>query len=431
MKGVFTLIQIWIPSIYANDNGAVIFGDAQVINDGENFEVIDGSSGIGTTVLINHLKENSIRYPYLHISHPHYDHYCGIREIINDDWFTPKGLYCPNPNSLKPEVFENEEAYKNVRVEVMNLKSIINDAKEKGIPVYYLEDGYTIEHGDIKIICYWNQQKVLKKDDIKGINYINNGSLSYWFPELRYWTSGDAGSDLCIDKGISPVLFKIPNHGKYFTWERAQALKLNGTLYCWDNNYHEEESDGEKHCIQSGITYINADKDINISFADGKAIISRNKKDWVYEIPYKGNFNEGWVKDSAGWWYRYKDGTWAIGWKKLKLHEKDAWFYFDESGYTVTGWNFIERNGEKNWFYFEPINGSLRTGWVKTDGLWFYLNKSDGALHHGWLDYKGKKCYFEPNIKRNQGQAYRNRIALIDGEIWEFDKDCYGKKIEL
>ena len=71
----------------------------------------------------------------------------------------------------------------------------------------------------------------------------------------------------------------------------------------------------------------------------------------------------------------------------------------------------------------------MKTEWVKTFGIWYYLDPVTGAMHTGWLDYKGNKCYFEPKSGYRKGQAYRNRIALINDEIWEFDSSCYGKPI--
>jgi hypothetical protein len=66
---------------------------------------------------------------------------------------------------------------------------------------------------------------------------------------------------------------------------------------------------------------------------------------------------------------------------------------------------------------------------VKKSGKWGLINPITGVMHTGWLDYEGEKCYFEPQKGYRRGQAYRNRIALIDGELWEFDEKCYGKPI--
>lgn len=408
------MIRIWIPSFSNDDNNQNAFADSQIIDDGINYEVIDGSSGIGTSELIKTLKAQSIRYPYLHISTVYYSHYCGIREIIKDNWFKPKGLYCPDPDSLLSVATITQDKEK--QIDALNLKAIVEDAKNKNIPVIYLTNNLIIQHGDIKIICLCNEQK-------------DNGSLCYWFPELKYCISSDVNENIykiCKNNKINPVFFRIP-YNKDFTFKQAQDMKDIGALYCWDNNFNNINN--KLDCEKAGLIYIDCSNDIDCAFANGKGIITQNDKNWIYEISYKGLFEEEWVKNSEGWWYRYKDGTWAIGWTKLKCHDKDAWFYFDDRGYTVVEWQLLDWQGGKDWFYFDPINGAMKTGWVKTSGLWYYLNPITGAMYTGWLDYEGKKCYFEPQKGYRRGQAYRNRIALIDGELWEFDEKCYGKKI--
>lgn len=426
------MIRLWIPSFYDNDRAK--YSNTRAVDDGENYEIIGCSCGSITTKLIKGLKEHNIRSPYLHITKISYDNYCGIREIINDSWFTPRGLYCPDPQTLLPENIENQEGFKHLQVEVMNLQAIISEAKEKGIRVTYLDDGQIIKHGDIKIVCYRNRTDVLKADDATASCYINKSSVYYWFPDLKYFATGDGCDDIyemCVSKKINPIFLKLPNHGRNITWEQAQKLKDSGVLYCWDNS--DEHTDGKKYCIQSGITYLDCHTDINVAFANGKAILEYGGNNYIYKVPYdKGNFEEGWVKNFNGWWYRYSDGSWAVGWRRLKLHGKDAWFYFDGDGYTVTGWHYLRHmtKDEKNWFYFDPVNGNMKSGWVSCDGLWYYFDEIDG-MHKGWLDYEGKKCYFEPSTCRDKSPAYRSRIVLIGDDVWEFDSNCYGKQVCL
>ena len=409
------MIRIWIPSFSNTDNNNNTFADSQIIDDGENFEVIDGSSGLGTIKLIETLKNQNIRYPYLHISTAYYSHYCGIREIIKDNWFKPKELYCPDPDNLLSVAVNTHDECK--QIEALNLKAIIKDAKGRGIPITYLTNGLTIQHGDIKIICYCNESEV------------DNGSLCYWFPEIKYCISSDVNENIyriCKNNNINPVFFRIP-YNNYFDFEQAKMMKDIGALYCWDNNH--SSICNKLNCEKAGLIYIDSCDDIDCAFANGKGIITQDDKNWIYEISYKGLFEEEWVKNSNGWWYRYKNGTWAIGWTKLKCRGKDAWFYFDERGYTVTGWQLLKWDKGEDWFYFDLLTGAMKTGWVKTFGIWYYLNPVTGAMHTGWLDYEGKKCYFEPQKGYRRGQAYRNRIALIDDKLWEFDEKCYGKPI--
>ena len=58
-------------------------------------------------------------------------------------------------------------------------------------------------------------------------------------------------------------------------------------------------------------------------------------------------YTEGWVKDSKGWWYRYKDGSYPKScWKKIDGN----WYYFNGDGYAVAN------------------------QWIVTDGNAYYLD---------------------------------------------------------
>ena len=124
------MIRIQAVGLYSSDfgSGETRLGDATIIDDGKNFEVIAGGCGKCTDRLISALKARGIKTPYLHISHPHYDHRYGIRKIINDSYFKPKALYCQDPGSIKP--YNND-----VKSDIEALKVIIREAKAKGIPV--------------------------------------------------------------------------------------------------------------------------------------------------------------------------------------------------------------------------------------------------------------------------------------------------------
>lgn len=53
-------------------------------------------------------------------------------------------------------------------------------------------------------------------------------------------------------------------------------------------------------------------------------------------------YTEGWQKDSNGWWYRYKDGSYPKEtWKQID----GSWYYFDTEGYILTNqWTYDKGN---------------------------------------------------------------------------------------
>ena len=167
------MIRLQIPGFYNSDKGGPRWGDAQIIDDGKNFEVIDGYCGAGTTRLISRLKARGIKSPYLHISHAHGDHDEGIRKIINDSYFTPRGLYCYDPEVLKPGLSNSE-----IKSDYNYLKTIIAEAKARKIPVTYVGHGSRIDHGDIHIRVYRNNPAYAGAgEDPHGWDFVNDGTL--------------------------------------------------------------------------------------------------------------------------------------------------------------------------------------------------------------------------------------------------------------
>ena len=71
-----------------------------------------------------------------------------------------------------------------------------------------------------------------------------------------------------------------------------------------------------------------------------------------------------WIHSSKGWWYRYTDGTYAVGLTKIK----STTYYFDAKGWMKTGWRNIGPNAD--WYYFKS-SGAMATGWQKIKGKWY------------------------------------------------------------
>lgn len=294
------MIRINIPGFYDSDGGGPRWGDCTIIDDGTNYEIIDGYCGVGTTRLIKRMKKRKILQPYLYISHAHYDHYKGIREIINYKEngkyvFSPKRLYCYDPESLRTTSVKNTKGYGYTKAEITTLTKIINEAKDRGIPVTFLRHGDHIKHGDIDFYVYRKQPVAVLEDDSQGDSYMNDGSLCFWFPSLRYWTSGDGPEkiyDVCRSVGARPTFFKIPHHGNNCPASQANGMKSLGALYCWDNDISTYYTDfllyGRRRCEQAGIKYLSCIGDINIIYFGNRAVIYKNGKIYRHACSYSG-----------------------------------------------------------------------------------------------------------------------------------------------
>ena len=283
------MIRIQAVGLYSPDfgSGETRLGDAQIIDDGKNFEVIDGYCGNGTMRLIAALKARGIKNPYLHISHPHYDHRYGIRKIINDAWFKPKALYCQNPDTITAH---NSD----VKSDIDALRTVIREAKAKEIKVVYLNNLDKIVHGEIKFTVYRRNPAW----DGSSEAYLNEGSLCYWFPEQSYLTTGDA-SMWCAEKyNLHPKWVKGGHHGNDIGGltlkpsQMAQWLKKNGCLYYWDNDFSTRITDflqtGREDAQTAGMKFFDIHGDINAIFFRKRAVIYKHGQIYRYACSYNG-----------------------------------------------------------------------------------------------------------------------------------------------
>ena len=478
------MIKSWIPS-FDIPNKETRYGDTQVFIDIKNniCFIIDGACGTGTNKLISYLKNKGIKKVYLVISHAHYDHTYGIQKIIDDNYFTVIKLYCYDPKTLQGGL-RNNAGSKEVRSDIASLNNIISKANSKKIPITFLKHGDKVSVGDIKFNVYREQPSVVADNDTEGWSYMNDGSLCFYFPSQYYWTSGDGPDSIwnLINKlGLTVKFFKIPHHGNNCPKSQANGLKSHGVNLCWYNDLepngigtNEFTAYGAKRCKEAGIMVLNCiGPDIEMTFANGKATITKGTSTWSYNIPYSTPADkEGWIKGTKGWWYQYADGTWATGWKQIIYNEKLCWFLFDQEGWMLTGWQkdndqwyfldyqtgvmkigwhklpydnnkegwflfdktgamvtrwqYSTKDNRTGWYYLEPETGVMKTGWIFVNKYWYYLDER-GLMQTGWLNKNGL-FYLEPKSGQNQGHAYQNTTAIIDGEKWIFDNDCYATK---
>ena len=283
------MIRLQAVGLFGSDfgSGETRLGDATIIDDGKNFEVIDGYCGKGTTRLINTLKARGIKAPYLYITHAHYDHRYGVRQIIKDTYFSPKALYCQNPFALT--------AYNSdVKGDIDALKTIIYEAKVRKIPVIYLNNGDKIVHGEIKFTVYRDNPKWTGNSDA----YLNDGSLCFWFPELSYLTTGDAGL-WCAERYKLPVkFFKGGHHDNDNSGdtmkpsEMCRWLKNRGCEYFWDNDYSRKLTDflmtGREDALNAKMKFFDIHGDINAIFFRKCAVIYKHGQIYRYACSYNG-----------------------------------------------------------------------------------------------------------------------------------------------
>ena len=267
------------------------YGDFTHFTDGVNDIISDGYMSIGAKRAVARLKSRKVKKPFLAISHAHDDHSKGIRMIINDPYFEPQGLYCYDPETLSGGLSNSE-----IRSDYNTLKAIIKEAKERGIPVYFVDNGDEITIGEIRIKVF-REQPAYKgaSADPHGWEFVNDGSLVFWFPDLLYLTSGDGPDkvgELCRKNGLNPVFFKIPHHGNACNTQQASIMKSLGAKYCWDNDTSTTCTSflktGRQRCIEAGMKWFGCVGDLNFVAFGGKVVIFKGSHHYSYAAPYKG-----------------------------------------------------------------------------------------------------------------------------------------------
>lgn len=113
---------------------------------------------------------------------------------------------------------------------------------------------------------------------------------------------------------------------------------------------------------------------------------------------------EGWVKNSTGWWYREADGSYpANKWRKIG----NEWFFFDENGYCLIN-RWLYRNN--NYYYLDTRGAAFTNRWAEINGKWYYFNENS-EMKKGWVKYKDHWFYLDAvngDMKSNQYVKHGN-----------------------
>lgn len=367
------------------------------------------------------------------LTHIHYDHYHGLMEIEDDGRFHIETVLMYDPLTLKHgcDGSENGQALQD---DIDRAYKFIRFMQAHGTKVKWIDKGSKVKCGDTSWNVYRNQPRHFTDDDDgNAYAFVNDGSLVLCSPEVPLLFGGDG----CVDLEDAIAYFHqiiiamyVLHHGNDCPESDAKAAKEAGVILMWETNVERKGAGttgftqyGSRRVVQQGIPVWMQNEPIYITAANGKITFKQGSKTVTAKIPYEGKCEKGWVKNQKGWWYRFSDGTWAVGWKKLKCakdKKNGLWFYFGADGYMATGWQKV--NGK--WYYLDPAYGDMKTGWIFVNGIWYYLEDS-GAMHTGWMDWKGKKCYLDPA----NGHCSVNCTRTIDGKTFRFDKGGYATEI--
>ncbi len=412
------MIKIHIPRTRGS---ATRYGSSQIIFDNsKNCVVIDGGEGNLSADTLAYLKAQGITHLTLIVTHWHYDHYYGARQILDASFTIVDEIICNPPEEVQGSALSSGEK--------SAAKSFVARAKALGKAVTYLPSKTVVSKtvGDINMRLWRVAYYKVSSDEYAS---VNNTSIAAYFPDLYYVTCADMGDDQknMLNAFNSTVrVFEVPHHGNACPQSVTQAFKNKGAKLCWYNDLGNINTSGflaygARRCKQAGLVTLNTDSDIDMTANNGKLTVVKGSQTYTYEVPYMGY---GWIKDENGWWYKYEDGSYP---KSQWLH-LDKWYYFNERGYAVTGWQKINWRDADHWFYFGS-DCRMRTGWVKTNDNWYYLDPTSGVMLTGWIQYDNRLFYLEENTANNLGHCYTSRTAQIGGKSYQFDANGVATEI--
>ena len=266
-------------------------GDSQIIyDDDKNAILIDGGEGALWTIMRNDMEKLGIKHVTFVLSHWHPDHDCALRSALESSYVVVDKIYCPpiwELNTIPDGVGDYRRA-----------AAIIGLARNLGKEIEYIPAGKTLwkKVGSIRM---WMWRRKANKGDY--VNYqVNNTSISCYFPDLAYWTMGDAiTSDAAYFKSFKVerkiVGFKQCHHGNAEGEDDCETLEKAGAKICWYNDWEPAGTDiggtnfskyGARNCKRHFITlrpFYNIDVTAD---GAGHVIWEQNGKKWTFDADY-------------------------------------------------------------------------------------------------------------------------------------------------
>ena len=275
-------------------------GDGMVIHsDTGHTLVIDGfDGGAPTTALVKYLKQHNYKDLYLLLSHPHYDHYKGLKVIMADSFFNIKMFFCYDPDTIKHGIGSSANG-RSVKDDYDNLNSCISQARGKGAKIDYLAKGRQVILGDIEFKV-WRKQPThfTELDDGNAYAFTNDGSLCCYFPKLRFLTTGDGPNELkeaIAYFGDKVYILKVPHHGNSCSMSNAQAARKAGCVIAYETNIETKgpgttgfTAYGARRLVEQGVKVLMQDTDLIMTATAGKLTVRQGGKTWTFDVPYDG-----------------------------------------------------------------------------------------------------------------------------------------------
>ena len=263
-------------------------GDSTVVYDDDKHAIlIDGGEGDLWKKMRSFLESKELQHVTFVLSHWHPDHDCALRSALESSYVIVDKIYCPPIWELNT-IPDGTGDYRRAA-------AIIGLARNLGKEIVYIPASKTqwIKVGSIRM---WLWRRKANKADY--VNYqVNNTSISAYFPDLAYWSMGDAiTSDAAYFKSYKVerkiIGFKIPHHGNACGEDDCETLEKAGAKICWYNDWEPTGTAiggtnfskyGAKNCNRHFIT-LRPFQDIDIQ-SNGKTVVwKQGGKTWTFAL---------------------------------------------------------------------------------------------------------------------------------------------------
>lgn len=245
--------------------------------------------------VISWLKKSGINQIDLAVAtHAHGDHYGGFYDVVNAG-IKIKEFRCYHIDSIRGGNAASRE-------DSDNLLKLIRWLQQRGTRVLFVDHGDVLNFEDISWHIYRNQPKSAKSDDTNGWEYVNNGSLVLYSPELMGMICGD-GPENAKDAiayfqkkfGKKKILiwFAISHHGNNFSQSNAQVAKDAGAIIAYESNVEKNGPGtteftlyGARRVREAGIEVWMQNEVITITADNGVLTFKQGNNVITAAIPY-------------------------------------------------------------------------------------------------------------------------------------------------
>lgn len=203
--------------------GMIINGKVMLV------DAFDG--GEATRGLIAWLKSNKVTQIDLAVdTHAHSDHYGGFYEIVK------AGIPIKEFRSYHIASIRGGNAAS--REDSDNLLALLRWLQARGTRVLFVDHGSVLSFEDTTWKIYRDQPAHAADDDDNAWEYVNNGSLVLWSPELELLLGGDGPEHIkkaIAHFGAKVSGYDISHHGNNCTESNAAAVKAAGCVVAWES----------------------------------------------------------------------------------------------------------------------------------------------------------------------------------------------------